>query len=209
MIVFILSEIGSYFAEEVIPLSWATFQDWAMQSRIGLTKVDAEGSADTGKSVPDMDGRDQELPHDPETLAIAHQHYLECITKSLLLTDESWTRTLRSLLTYVDQMVAFVTRLQQAQQNVQHYSHDVDQHLRNKYAHEEEFLFGEAKKSCSRVDEAVLKLTTLLKTITPAGPDVTNSGYHDTDFEPWQPGNGAIERLLLRLDMRLPNVDAA
>ena len=209
MIVFILSEIGSYFAEEVIPLSWATFQDWAMQSRIGLTKVDAEGSADTGKSVPDMDDRDQELPHDPETLAIAHQHYLECITKSLLLTDESWTRTLRSLLTYVDQMVAFVTRLQQAQRNVQHYSHDVDQHLRNKYAHEEEFLFGEAKKSCSRVDEAVLKLTTLLKTITPAGPDVTNSGYHDTDFEPWQPGNGAIERLLLRLDMRLPNVDAA
>ena len=207
MVVFTLSEIGSYFAEEVIPLSWATFQEWAMQSQIGLRKVDRQKTTDTARSASEIDGKDQELPHDPETLAIAHHHYLECITKSLLLTNESWTRTLRSLLTYVDQMVAFVTRLQHAQQNIHLYSQDVDQHLRRKYLHEEEFLFGEAKKSCSRVDEAVSKITTLLKTIAPPGSDVANSD--DTDFEPWQPGNGAIERLLLRLDMRLPNVDAA
>ena len=208
MVVFMLSEIGSYFAEEVIPRSWAVFQDWAMQSQIGLKNVnnDELNGAHTAKSASEIDGKDQELPHDPETLAIAHHHYLECITKSLLLTDESWTRTLRSLLTYVDQMVAFVTRLQHAQQNVQRYSQDVDQYLRKKYVHEEEFLFGEAKKSCSRVDEAASILTALLKTLTPPGSAVAHST--DTEFEPWQPGNGAIERLLLRLDMRLPTVDA-
>jgi len=99
-------------------------------------------------------------------------------------------------------MIAFVTRLQLAQENLELYNENVDELLRSKYIREEEYLFEEAKKSCTKVEEAVNNLTHRLKHINFNETSRTKVDTAQSDFEPWFPGNGGIERLLLRLDMR-------
>jgi len=195
-----LSEIGSFFSTEVIDQSWSTFRQWAAPQKAHRKLDTSEGGASS--SIQDEATTFPNLPHDLETLAIAHRHYLETLAQSLLLTDEPWTRTMRSLLTHVDNMVAFVTRHQLAQANVELYSGNVDGYLRSKYVREEDHLFEEAKKSCVRVEEAVSKLTDRLKHINFNELKRTALDTAQSSFEPWQPGNGGIERLLLRLDMR-------
>jgi len=192
-----LSEIGSFFSTDVIDQSWSTFRQWAAPQKADrkLDATEADTSPDEASAFPN-------LPHDLETLAVAHREYLQTLAQSLLLADEPWTRTMRSLLTHIDNMVAFVTRHQLAQANVELYSGNVDEYLRSKYIREEEYLFEEAKKSCAVVEEAMNKLTDRLKHINLNDMKRTTLDTAQLNFEPWQPGNGGIERLLLRLDMR-------
>jgi hypothetical protein len=201
-VVFTLSEIGTFFADEVIQHSWTTFQDWTKQlESTSETCMRSPSNVDAAQ-VEDRNSITSDLPHDPETLAIAHHQFLQSLAQSILLTDESWARSMRSLLTFVDQMVAFVKRLQLAQQNIVVHGENLDDHLRSKYVREEQFLYEEARKSCDRVEEAIKALIERLEHISlpESSRDIVNVA--DGAFEPWHPGNGAIERLLLRLDMR-------
>lgn len=199
-IVSTLSEIGSFFSTEVVEQSWTTFYQWAVPHNAAPNSISQGANGST--SEHDKDWAAASLPHDLETLGTAHHQYLRTLAKSLLLADESWTRNMRNLLTYVDSMVAFVSRLQRAQQSVELYRGNVEEQLYSKYVREEEFLFNEAKKTCARVEDAISKLIDRLKHMNFNEIGTPGADTRDSGFEPWQPGNSGVEKLLLRLDMR-------
>ncbi|KAF3767355.1 hypothetical protein M406DRAFT_274835 [Cryphonectria parasitica EP155] len=52
-------------------------------------------------------------PHDPQTLAAAHRLYLSTLVRRILLSQESFTDPLYSLLVDIDQLIALIHRLQE------------------------------------------------------------------------------------------------
>ena len=62
----------------------------------------------TGEGAPAHQRRQH--PHDPQTLATAHRHYLRTLVRRLLLTRQSFTDPLYELLAQIDRLVALVHR---------------------------------------------------------------------------------------------------
>ena len=215
--IFLLSESGAYFEGEVVQESWKHFREWiirpeqrpsspgrpqssasaVMPNRI--TELSPPDSPSVGfrRSVTDS----ERSPHDPESLASAHRRFLDSITYSLLLTDFSFTRSLREFFTHVDELVAFVTRLQIIQQNLDLEEDGVVDDLAN-YAQEEKEVELELDRARKRVDSDLKSLVARLREIDAervgSSPYPRQSTLRSDGYEPWRVGG--VDRLLMKLD---------
>lgn len=215
--IFLLSESGAYFEGEVVQESWKHFREWiicpeqrpsspgrpqssasaVMPNRITELSPPDSPSAGFRRSVTDS----ERSPHDPESLASAHRRFLDSITYSLLLTDFSFTRSLREFLTHVDELVALVTRLQIIQQNLDLEEDGVVDDLAN-YAQEEKEVELELDRARKRVDSDLKSLVARLREID--AERVGSSSYsgqstlRSDSYEPWRVGG--VDRLLMKLD---------
>ena len=215
--IFLLSESGAYFEGEVVQESWKHFREWiirpeqrpsspgrpqssasaVMPNRI--TELSPPDSPSVGfrRSVTDS----ERSPHDPESLASAHRRFLDSITYSLLLTDFSFTRSLREFFTHVDELVAFVTRLQIIQQNLDLEEDGVVDDLAN-YAQEEKDVELELDRARKRVDSDLKSLVARLREIDAervgSSPYPRQSTLRSDGYEPWRVGG--VDRLLMKLD---------
>lgn len=218
--IFILSELGGYFVESVIEPSWQRFNSWACNT--GRTGVHTDMKDINAKpkdeftvnelsasptvpinqsqspSLANNDAAEENFPKDPEALATAHRRYLAMLTESLLLTDNTFARHLRNLVTNVDVLVGFAERLKTVQLSIdQHEGNEID-YLLKKFTREEEFTHNEMTKASDKVDAAVQSLVGRLHKISSTRSSVSRLQEQD-GFDAWD-GTGSIERLISRLD---------
>ncbi len=229
-VVFFLTELSAYFQGEVIKRSSDELNCWLQPTIPSMQNANPETSrsktsAWTGECGGSLQSSNPADPHskpcqpvqpsasaasrpiaitpDPETLTIAHQRYLACLTHTLLLTDRLFTRALRSLLTHVDHFVALITRLHSFQQCL---DLEMDQGAFDPLANsaiEEKGLASELRNARKKVDEGIRALVTRLRDIDSecAGGGTqfpTETTINDRNFVPWK-GTG-LDRLLMKLD---------
>ena len=165
--VFLLSETTAYFEGELITSSWDTFYSWATAQH-----------------------------HDPETLARAHRSFLAALSYVMLLTDATYTRSLRDLLTHIDALVALFGRLQRLQQTSSLGVGGTD------FLDEEEAeVSRELDRSRKRVDTALKDIVARLRQLDHerlGAARYLQVDSQDTDFEVWR--GGGVDRLLMKLD---------
>ena len=215
--IFLLSESGAYFEGEVVQESWKHFREWIIrpeQRPSSPGRPQSSASAVMSNRITELSPPDspsvgfrrgatdsERSPHDPESLASAHRRFLDSITYSLLLTDFSFTRSLREFLTHVDELVAFVTRLQIVQQNLDLEEDGVVDDLAN-YAQEEKEVELELDRARKRVDSDLKSLVARLREIDAervgSSPYPRQSTLRSGGYEPWRVGG--VDRLLMKLD---------
>lgn len=220
--IFLLAETAGYFEGEVIQGSWKHFHHWitAAQATGGSASRPQTSSSlihstistrplSAGSYRPSQHGargesaeRAEETPHDPEALASAHRRFLTALVGSLLLADNDWARTLRTLLSHVDELVAFFTRLQTIQQNLDLEEDEGLVDALTNHAEEEKQVALELDRSRKRVDSDLQSLVARLRIIDTER--LGSSGFHvkpslsEDSYEPWR--CGGVDRLLMKLD---------
>ncbi|KAK7514688.1 Spc98 family protein [Phyllosticta citriasiana] len=230
--VFLLSEFGAYFEGEIVQESWKHFRQWIVggdteqSSRLGDSEGLAARQLNTSirneantfgnqtRNRPNSAHHSQpaeqkpSVPHDPEVLAKAHRLFLSCLSHSILLTDIPYTHALRSLLTHVDALIAFLYRLRviQANLDLEADAGVIDDALANHAADERDVLI-ELDRSRKRVDADLRGLVARLReldrervgwgTFGNVGSVEAVDGS-SAAFEPWR--GGGVDRLLMKLD---------
>lgn len=141
--IFFLAETEGYLQVEVVAELWEGFQRWLTtgsdefrppasaapsrapsraQSRLTTRDPDAmdeDDDEDVWLAEASEASRPRDLneptknPHDPQTLAAAHRLYLSTLVRRTLLSHESFTEPLYSLLVDIDQLIALIHRLQE------------------------------------------------------------------------------------------------
>jgi len=228
--VFVLAELGEYLSGEVVQESWKNFYNWVTQTKEGthdshllipphLDKDDdAQNVTTIADSVEresfrfisddkghDYQSNDEKAPHDPEILAQAHRQYLGALTDALLLHQISYTKSLRTLLIRIDQLVAFVVRLQTVQRNLDMFDHGVVDNSAQNYAQEEKIIYEDMIAASNQVHDDIKQLIVNLKDINAIKQ--TPQQYHSqflprsSSFQPW--ACGSVDRLLMRLEFHI------
>ncbi|EMD86257.1 hypothetical protein COCC4DRAFT_166389 [Bipolaris maydis ATCC 48331] len=142
--------------------------------------------------------------HDPEALASAHRRFLSSVAYSLLLTDQSFTKTLRTLCTHVDELVAFITRLTKIQQNLDLEEDEGVEDYAQNYQKEEKDVSIEMDRARRRLDSDLKALVDRLREIDSerigaSAPGTASSvTLSEGAYEPLRVGG--IDRLLMKLD---------
>lgn len=139
--IFFLAEVEGYLQIEVVRELWEGFQRWltigndehrpVAESARPSRAASRMSTRSANAMDVDMDEEDMWLaegphisrfqeprqtdtnPHDPQTLATAHRLYLATLVRRILLSQESFTDPLYSLLVDIDQLVALIHRLQE------------------------------------------------------------------------------------------------
>ncbi|KAK8249716.1 Spc98 family protein [Phyllosticta capitalensis] len=198
--VFLLSEFGAYFEGEIVQESWKHFRQWIVGGN------SEQSQSREGELSPKPSKHISRVPHDPEILAKAHRLFLSCLSHSILLTDVPYTHALRSLLTHIDELIAFLSRLRVIQANLDlETDSGVVDALAN-YEDEERDVLLELDRSRKRVDADLRGLVARLReldkervgwgTFGSVGSVETMDG--SGAFEPWR--GGGVDRLLMKLD---------
>ncbi|OMP85860.1 hypothetical protein BK809_0002072 [Diplodia seriata] len=220
--VFLLSEFVGYFEGEVVQESWKHFRQW-------VVAADSDNERPTSPSDSDNEDahdlsrqptqhsmkQSQQLsrpatstsmhesrrtPHDPEVLASAHRLFLRSLSYSLLLTDMPYTHALRSFLTHVDELIAFIDRLRTIQRNLDlERDEGVVDALAN-YEQEEKDVLLELDRARKRADSDLRSMVARLRELDKerVGTGLFGDGESIGGFEPWK--GGGVDRLLMKLD---------
>ncbi|KAF2493824.1 hypothetical protein BU16DRAFT_488571 [Lophium mytilinum] len=232
--IFFLSEAGAYFEGEVVQESWKHFRDWILQPE-GAPQRPPSSSTDRPRSSADRSAiftppyspaaslnrninipaterpssshahDSASTPHDPETLASAHRAFLASLAYSLLLTDFLFTTALREFLVHVDELVAYITRLQLVQQNLDLEDDGIVDAMAD-YPKEEREVALQLDRARKRVDSDLKGLVGRLREVDAermgggAGTGVVGgeSVGVGAAYEPWSVGG--VDRLLMKLD---------
>ena len=192
--VFMLSEISSYFQGEVVNGCWQHFRRWLEGSPAGPMPIShsrpgtasssqhvdtstlSTAGAVLGTSQHSTQSRAQ--PHDPETLTVAHRRYLSILAQSVFLTEVTFVRSLRSLLTIIDHLIALVSRLEIVQRNLDLEADEgVVDNLAD-YGHEEMEIWHDLRKARDDVDACIQDVISRLRDI-----DDSRSGEGRRNFE--------------------------
>ena len=117
-------------------------------------------------------------PHDPETLTVAHRRYLSILAQSVFLTEVTFVRSLRSLLTIIDHLIALVSRLEIVQRNLDLEADEgVVDNLAD-YGHEEMEIWHDLREARDDVDACIQDVISRLRDI-----DDSRSGEGRRNFE--------------------------
>ncbi|KAF2873681.1 Spc98 family protein [Massariosphaeria phaeospora] len=190
--IFFLAESEAYFQGEVVQESFKHFLHWVSGTQ--------ETSSTAMKPVTPQDKQQ----HDPEALSTAHRQFLSSIAYSLLLTDSSFTQTVRAFFSHVDQLVAYIIRLQDIRHNLDLQEDDgVMDFIRN-YEQEEKEVALELDRARRRLDSDLKNLVERLRDIDAervgaSGPASLGTNVREEgQYEPLR--IGGVDRLLMKLD---------
>ncbi len=205
--IFFFAESEAYFQGVVVQQSFKHFISWVTRSQHTLPRESHLASSTlpdspTSPGVPSEGGIHYQ--HDPEALALAHQRFLSFIIYALLLTDHAYTKTLRTLCTHVDELVALVSRLTRVQQSLDlEEDEGVEDYAQNNKKEESEVIL-ELDRARRRLDSDLKALVERLREIdgeriSTSIPGLLN-GVNEEEgaFEPLR--IGGVDRLLMKLD---------
>ena len=206
---FFLAELGEYLQGQVIKGSWEQFHTWLEPSQATLAHDPPQFSSPNPASLQAGFLAPSQLPysHDPETLSLAHTHYLSALTHHLLLTHAPFTAALHTFLFSTAHLCALTQRLA----TVQHALDFGAQDAFSNHAAEERELWMELSVAGRNVENHVKALVEVLREVDRGragvgmtGSEVGNVGKQEISegeeagFVPW--GAWGVERLLLKLD---------
>jgi hypothetical protein len=202
--VFFLAESEAYFQGAVVQESFKHFLSWVNgpQDLLGSDSTSHEPST-TGFRQSTTETRIRQQ-HDPEALALAHRQFLSSISYSLLLTDTVFAKSLRTLCTHVDELVAYITRLTSIQQHLDLEEDEGVEDFAQNYKKEESEVSLELDRARRRLDSDLKGLVTRLRDIDSerigeSAPGLPNGvGVEEGTYEPLRVGG--IDRLLMKLD---------
>lgn len=224
--VFLLAELGSYLEAEVIEGSCMHFRRWMTRpgtsrhgmihqpqalsgSRVERSSADMTFSCSVTTQTPQPPSAESSVLHDPETLACAHRKLLSSFSFALLLTDQPYTRCLRTLLQNADALISNIKRLQSLQQTIDLES-DANVALGTLLQQEEAATMSQLDLARETVDRDMKALIARLRAIDaerisgvgtwrPTGPALFATGRGGpSEFEPARAGG--VDRLLMKLD---------
>jgi hypothetical protein len=205
--IFFFAESEAYFHGAVVQQSFGHFIAWvtgpqassSMESSLAASDL----SSTTGFRKSTTEG-DIQQQHDPEALASAHRRFLSSVAYSLLLTDQSFTKALRTLCTHVDELVAYVTRLTKIQQNLDLEEDEGVEDYAQNYKKEEGEVSLEMDRARRRLDSDLKTLVERLREIDSDRIGASAPGtaigvtMEEGAYEPLRVGG--IDRLLMKLD---------
>lgn len=202
--IFFLSEGEAYLQGEVVRGSFMHFLLW-VKTPGTKPKPDPRLSSGSERSqIPDPPEHRPEQ-HDPEALSLAHRRFLSSIAYSLLLTDQAFTSALRTCFTHVDELVAYVTRLQSIQQNLDLEEDEGFEDYKHNYHQEEKDVKLELDRSRRRLDSDLKTLVERLRELDTERIGTGGTGMvgkeaaaSDEEYEPLKVGG--VDRLLMKLD---------
>ncbi|KAH7115938.1 Spc98 family protein [Dendryphion nanum] len=201
--IFFLSESEAYFQGEVVQESFKHFLHWV------AGRSDDTTQSTEAKNGPDLDTSAQSpqlqtgstRQHDPETLSFAHRHFLSSISYSLLLTDHAFTQILRDFFTHVDELVAYIDRLQLIRQNLDLEEDGGAEDFMANYQQDEKDVALQLDRSRRRLDSDLKSLIARLRDLDServgSGPGLNLTREEDS-YEPLRVGG--VDRLLMKLD---------
>ncbi|OJD14336.1 hypothetical protein AJ78_05301 [Emergomyces pasteurianus Ep9510] len=228
---FVLSELIGYMHGEVISNSWQHLNQWLDEVRPSSSRGSRPGTAFSSASRsetataafhlsnqgdPQAPKENAPLQHDPETITAAHRAHLVSIIQSLFLTDVPFTRTLRSLLTTIDHLIAMIIRLETVQQNLDLETDEGVVDSLADYAAEDKRIMHDLRLARVEVDKGVANLISRLRDIDDnrhgdgkrpfdlgqavgnMSGDGTVFGEGASAYVPWKPAG--VDQLLMKLD---------
>jgi hypothetical protein len=202
--IFFLSEGEAYLQGEVVRESFKHFLRWVENPRMKSRLEPQPSSKSQTSQIADPPPPRPEQ-HDPEALSLAHRRFLSSITYSLLLTDHDFTSVLRTCFTHVDELVAYITRLQAIQQNLDLEEDEGFEDYKHNYHQEEKDVKVELDRSRRRLDSDLKALVERLREIDSERVGAGGTGMmgkeavaSEEDFEPLKVGG--VDRLLMKLD---------
>ena len=213
--VFLLGEMGNYFEGEVIGEAWERLLWWVTQepvSRPGSARsrpASSRGENLAGglRDLSINQDAERPAPHDPAHLTTAHRAFLTSLAHALLLTDTSFTTSLRQLLTHIDSLVALVTRLTSIRESLDLEEDEGVLDPMGDFARQEKEVLAELGRARKRVDAGLRGVVERLRGIDGegvGGEDVEEGAAgEEGGFVPHR--GGGIERLLLRIEGRRGN----
>ncbi|KAL6161599.1 hypothetical protein ACJQWK_08767 [Exserohilum turcicum] len=204
--IFFLAESEAYFHGTVVQQSFRHFITWVTgaqnpSSQPPTAPSSRPSSSRFRRSMTDGDSQKQ---HDPEALASAHRRFLSSVAYSLLLTDQTFTKALRTMCTHVDELVAFITRLTKIQQNLDLEEDEGVEDYAQNYQKEEREVSVEMDRARRRLDSDLKALVDRLREIDSerigaSAPGTASSATREEGaYEPLRVGG--IDRLLMKLD---------
>ena len=201
--IFFLAESEAYFHGTVVQQTFAHFITWVTGPQASSEPTSSRPATSSGPRKPTADSGAQQQ-HDPEALASAHRRFLSSIAYSLLLTDQAYTKILRTLCTHVDELVAYITRLTKIQQNLDLEEDEGVEDYAQNYKKEEGQVSVEMDRARRRLDSDLKALVERLREIDSerigaSAPGTVNAAtMEEGAYEPLRVGG--IDRLLMKLD---------
>jgi hypothetical protein len=200
--VFFLAESEAYFQGAIVQESFVHFLSWVERGHSAPSRAESRPS-----SAPDIHKPFTEAntwqQHDPEALGRAHHQFLSSITYSLLLTDLTFPKSLRTFCTHVDELVAYISRLTSIQQNLDLEEDEGIEDFTQNYKKEEKEVLLELDRARRRLDSDLKGLVERLRDIDGerigvSAPGMADAMLGDAGYEPLRVGG--IDRLLMKLD---------
>ncbi|OAL54241.1 Spc98 family protein [Pyrenochaeta sp. DS3sAY3a] len=202
--IFFLAESEAYFQGAVIQQSFDHFLAWVTGS-LPQKLHESQPWAPSSQTLPEPEPNEVIWqPHDPESLATAHRHFLSAIAHSLLLNDLVYTKTLRTFCAHVEELVALVTRLSRIQQDSDLEEDEGIGDSALNHRKEEQIVNVELDRSRRRLDSDLKVLVERLREIdneriNRSAPSLVDAlARTQGGFEPLRAGG--IDRLLIKLD---------
>ncbi|USP78872.1 uncharacterized protein yc1106_06146 [Curvularia clavata] len=203
--IFFLAESEAYFHGTVVQQTFRHFITWVVgrqnpSSQPPTAPSSRPSSSRFRRSIPDGSTKQ----HDPEALASAHRRFLSSVAYSLLLTDQAFTKSLRTMCTHVDELVAYITRLTKIQQNLDLEEDEGVEDYAQNYKKEERDISVEMDRARRRLDSDLKALVDRLREIdserigASAPGTATSATMEEGAYEPLRVGG--IDRLLMKLD---------
>lgn len=205
--IFFLAESEAYFQGEVVQESFKHFLLWVTGPHDPSVQ-DTRATSPNPPSTPTFrkvttEG-DIKQQHDPEVLALAHRRFLSSIAHSLLLTDSTFTKTLRTFCTHVDELVAYITRLNTIQRNLDLEEDEGIEDYAKNYKNDEKEMSLEMDRARRRLDSDLKAMVERLREIDSERIGASTPGFtknvavEEEMYEPLRVGG--IDRLLMKLD---------
>ncbi|KAL4909317.1 hypothetical protein BDW74DRAFT_80115 [Aspergillus multicolor] len=216
-LLFVLSEIGTYFQGEVINESWQHFRDWieAGVSNTSSPSGSRPGTATSSKArsvrLGDQTDDRPDVPprrHDPEALTAAHRRYIFSLVQLLFINDAPFTEALRGLLAKIDHFIALVIRLESIQRNMDLESDEGVVDALVDYATEEREVWHALREARGDTEKGINQVIARLRDIDDSRAEEgrmmfepstsATSHWSGCSFRPRKAAG--VDRLLMKLD---------
>jgi hypothetical protein len=199
--IFFLSESEAYFQGEIVQESYKQFLQWTAGPD-SSTDESAKSTAQR-KAESKAPFKNETQQHDPEALSLAHRRFLSAISYALLLTDLAFTKAIREFFSHVDELAAYITRLQTIRQNLDLEEDDGVEDFTANYRQEEKDVTVQLDRARRRLDSDMKTLIARLRDIDAervgSGPGFSMTGaWEEGQYEPLRVGG--VDRLLMKLD---------
>lgn len=208
--IFFLSEGEAYFQGEVVRESFKHFLDWVEHPSVSSTAPLAPlPSSGPSKPQTATTPSAESVQHDPESLTLAHRSFLSSLAYALLLTDAPFTSALRTCFTHVDQLVAYIIRLQDIQSSLDLEEDEGFEDYKRNWRKEEDEVKLELDRARRRLDADLKALVERLREVdgervgvgggvgVGVGREAGGVG-REGEYVPLRVGG--VDRLLMKLD---------